>query len=526
MSEISASLGSLEARVSARLAALQRERVVQRIWAKDPSVWGGDANTPELADRLGWLELPERSARDVASFEQFARDVAREFRHVVLCGMGGSSLAPDVLARAFGPRKDWPSFAMLDSTHPDAVSGIDGACEAACTLCVIASKSGSTIETASFFRHYWDVLGGRGSQFIAITDPGSPLATLAAARGFRRTFESPPDVGGRYSALSPFGLVPGALAGADVRAVLERGATMAASCRIPDAGDNPGARLGAVIAEAAAAGRDKLTLMDSAATGRLGTWIEQLVAESTGKSGKGIVPVVGEPLGALNVYGSDRLFVRVALADEAPSLADQGLDQLAAGGHPVVRMTLDGPESLGAEFYRWEFATAVACAILGVNPFDQPNVAESKANTSAMLSGGGAPCPAVTAEEVERAMAGLRPGEYVALLAYVPDTPEHAARLVKVAGRWRDRLGVPVTPAFGPRYLHSTGQLHKGGPASGRFVFVVPSPERDLPIPGEPYSFGALMTAQAEGDLAALRARGRVAVKVTSLETLEQVNYA
>lgn len=523
MAEVSAALGPLERRVAVRLGALANDRVIERIWAKDPSVWGGDARTPDLADRLGWLELPERSAQAVDAFERFAGDVAGEFRHLVLCGMGGSSLAPAVLAGAFGPRRNRPAFAMLDSTHPDAVRALERACDPACTLCVIASKSGGTIETASFFHHYWEALGGRGKQFVAITDPDSPLAVLAGARGFRRTFESPPDVGGRYSALSPFGLVPGALAGVDVRAVLERGAAMAAASRSTDPASNPGAWLGAVLAEAAIAGRDKLTLMDSPGIGRFGLWVEQLVAESTGKNGKGIVPVVGEPPGAAAAYGGDRLFVRLALADDARGLTDERLDELAARGHPVVRITLDGPEGLGGEFFRWEFATAVACALLGVNAFDQPNVAESKANTSAMLRRGGAPAPAATAEEVEGAIASTRLGEYVALLAYLPDTPEHAARLAGVAGRWRDRLGVPVTPAFGPRYLHSTGQLHKGGPAIGRFVFVVPTPEQDVPIPGEPYSFGALMTAQADGDLAALRARDRVALKVTSLETLEQV---
>jgi glucose-6-phosphate isomerase len=506
----------------ARLKQLDAERVVERIWAKDPSVWGGDAATPELADRLGWLDLPERSAKDIATFRRFADEIASEFRYVVLCGMGGSSLAPDVIARASGQRKGRPAFYMLDSTHPDALAAVDGSCEAACTLYVIASKSGSTIETSSFFRHYWAATRGASASFIAITDPGGPLAALAAERRFRRTVESPADVGGRYSALSPFGLVPGALAGADINGLVERGAAMATACRAGAASGNLGAWLGAVLAEAAAAGRDKLTFMDSAELGRFGLWAEQLVAESTGKRGKGVIPVVGEPVGHANVYGSDRLFVRMVQADEPRSEADERMEQLARAGHPTVLITLAGPEDLGGEFFRWEFATAVACAILGVNGFDQPNVAESKRNTAAMLRAGVKRSPVASAGEVRQLVAGAPPGDYVALLAYLPDTPENAARLSGVARRWRDRHGVAVAPAFGPRYLHSTGQLHKGGPEKARFVFVLPTPKRDFPVPGETYSFGTLMAAQAEGDLAALRARGRAAVSVDSLDIVEQ----
>lgn len=525
MSEVVASLGALAPSVGARLADLDARRVVERIWDRDPAVWGGTPATPELADRLGWLDLPAQAVKDLPAIQTFAAEAGREFRQVVLCGMGGSSLAPDVLSRATAGLPGGPAFRMLDSTHPEAIAAVDDACPPKDTLYIVASKSGTTIETASFLSHYWAATGGVGSQFVAITDPGTALAQLAGERSFRRVWLAPLEVGGRYSALSSFGLVPGALAGADVAGVVASGGVMADGCRRSGGGDvadgNPGAWLGAVLAEAARSGRDKLTIPDAPGTGRFGLWAEQLVAESTGKGGRGIVPVVGEPLGPPEVYRGDRLFLRIAARGTQGGAEDAALNTLARAGHPVVRITLGDASDLGAEFYRWEFATAVACAILGVNPFDQPNVAESKANTAALLERGVAVASAASVTEVGRLLREARPGEYIALLAYLPDTEEHAGRLRAIARRWRDRVGVAVTVGYGPRYLHSTGQLHKGGPGGGRFVYVVPPIVSDRPVPGAAYTFGTLMTAQAEGDIAALRRRGRPVARVDRLDALE-----
>jgi glucose-6-phosphate isomerase len=515
-------LGPLERPVAARLAELAAGSVIERIWSKDPTVWGGTPATPELADRLGWLVLPERAPVELAAIADFQSEVRRAFRHVVLCGMGGSSLAPDVLSRASGAAPGGLRFHMLDSTHPDAIAAVDRVCAPRDTLYIIASKSGTTIETSSFFSHYWAATGGRGSHFTAITDPGTVLNRLALERGVRRVWLAPPDVGGRYSALSVFGLVPGALAGADLSTMAASGTAMAGACREARPDQNPGAWLGAVLGEAARIGRDKLTILEAAGTGRFGLWVEQLVAESTGKKGLGIAPVVEEPLGGPEGYGDDRIFVRLATPAPADP-EDHLITALERAGHPVVRITLRGAGDLGGEFFRWEFATAVACAILGVNPFDQPNVAESKANTAALLRQGLAPQRTANGAEVSRLLRGTEPGEYIALLAYLPDMEGHTERLRAIAGRWRDRLRRPVAVGYGPRYLHSTGQLHKGGRAAGRFVFVVPSIGTDCPVPGATFTFGTLMSAQAQGDIAALGARGRPVVQVDSLDALDEV---
>jgi glucose-6-phosphate isomerase len=514
----SARLASLAPQVDSRLAALDADAIAARIWRGDPSVWVDDPNPLEIRDRLGWLHLPVQMRTLVGSLAGFAADVRAECTRVVLCGMGGSSLAPEVLARAFGPRAGFPTFHMLDSTNPHAVAAIESGADMDSTLFVIASKSGSTIETESAMRRFWR---GRGDRFVAITDPGSPLETQAHARSFRRVFTNPADVGGRYSALSLFGLVPAALVGIDVAALLERGAAMAAACG-PDraAGQSPGLWLGAVLGEAARAGRDKLTLVCAPPLAHFGAWVEQLVAESSGKQGRGIVPVVDEPLGPPSVYGSDRLFVAVARRG-APDVHAAALDALAAAGHPVVRLEFDAAPDLGAEFFRWEMATAVACAILRVNAFDQPNVAESKRNTLEVLAGGAPPAPPATLEDARRLLAGLAAGDYLAILAYVAPTPEHDRRLGAVRRRWRDRARVATTVGYGPRYLHSTGQLHKGGPPRGRFVIVTAGAAADVDIPGQPWGFATLEQAQAEGDRRALAARRLPVVRLDGLEALE-----
>ena len=382
---------ALEAAVAVRLDASDVAQLPKRIWARDPTVWKDDPDTPEIRDRLGWLTVGEAMAQQVKALTAFAGEVRAEFSRVVLCGMGGSSLAPEVLWRTFGAAPGHPALHVLDSTDPRAVRQA-GQSDLAKTLFIISSKSGTTQESDSFFRYFWERTGGRGSQFIAITDPGTPLEQLARERQFRRTFVNQPDIGGRYSALSFFGLVPAALIGVDVDTLLHRAHRMAEACAacVP-ALENPAARLGALLGEAALAGRDKVTFVLSPGIASFGLWAEQLIAESTGKEGKGILPVAGEPLGPPEVYGEDRVFVSMVLAGEADTGVEARLAELEQAGHPVVHVKLDDRFDLGQEFFRWEFATAVAGAVLRINPFDQPNVAESKANTKAVLAKGSTP---------------------------------------------------------------------------------------------------------------------------------------
>ncbi len=438
--------------------------------------------------------------------------------------MGGSSLAPETFARVFGTRAGFPALVVLDSTDPNYIAAVERDAPLAKTFFLISSKSGTTLETSDLFAYFWQRTGGRsGEQFAAITDPGTPLAALAAERRLRRVFENPPEIGGRYSALSYFGLVPAALCGVDVGRVLDRARAMADMCAVADpVSGNPGAHLGAALAAGFLAGRDKVTIVTSPELASFGAWAEQLLAESTGKQGKGLVPVAGEPLGAATAYGNDRLFVSVALEGGAdPGL--RSLDALEAAGHPVVRLWLRDRFDIGAEFHRWEVATALAGAWMGVNPFDQPNVAESKLNTDRVLrqleegEAPGAPQP-VEPAGLEAALAswlgGIARGDYVAVLAYLKPSPEHDAALTGMRAAIRDALGVATTAAYGPRYLHSTGQLHKGGAPSGAFLALEDDGGPDLQVPGEDYPFGTLETAQMLGDLIALERRGRRVLRV------------
>jgi transaldolase/glucose-6-phosphate isomerase len=514
---------ALGAAVERRQQALDAADVSKRLWARDPTLWKADPATPEIADRLGWLTVGEAMTKEVPSLVGFAGEVRPHLDRVVLCGMGGSSLAPEVLWRTFGAAPGFPALHVLDSTHPRAVaSALEGA-DLGRTLFLVSSKSGTTQESDSFFRHFWELADGQGAQFVAITDPGTPLAELAAARGFRRTFLNPPEIGGRYSALSYFGLVPAALMGADVAGLLQRGRAAAQACGpgVP-AGKNPGTWLGAILGEAALAGRNKATFVLSRGLASFGLWVEQLIAESTGKEGKGIVPVAGEPLGTPDVYGADRLFIALTVMGETPPDDEQRLAALAAAGHPVVRLTLADRLDLGREFFRWEYATAVAGSILRINAFDQPNVAESKANTKAVLASGHPLSPVARADDIDTFLAGFRPGDYLALMAYLAPAAEADRRLADLRVRLRDRLRVATTFGYGPRFLHSTGQLHKGGPPVGHFVQIVDHPEPDVPIPGATFTFGALIAAQAEGDLQALRQRGRPVIRVDDLGLLER----
>ncbi|MFA5889875.1 MAG: glucose-6-phosphate isomerase [Actinomycetota bacterium] len=506
--EQESSLGALSGAVEERASAAERDDIVARMWRKDHTVW--KPSPAEISDRLGWLDVVDAMRDRVVDLIAFRNGVLTAgFTHALLLGMGGSSLAPEVMRRVLGVGPEGIDLRVLDTTHPGAIRAAERSLDLDHTLFIVASKSGGTIETLSHLAYFWEKVG-RGERFVAITDPGSPLEELARARGFRAVFANPPDIGGRYSALSLFGLVPAALLGASFEDLLGAATEAAGAAHAPvSKGENQAAWLGAVMGEAAARGRDKLTLVLSPEASSFGAWVEQLIAESTGKQGLGILPVTGEDLGPASVYGDDRLFVTLG---EIGDLAD-----LAAAGHPIVRLDANGPLRLGREFYRWEFATAFAGYVLGINPFDQPNVAEAKQATGDILKEG-------TQSDDDRAdVAGVLnsvgAGDYVALLAFVEPSAANVRALHRARMRIRDRFRVATTVGFGPRYLHSTGQLHKGGPDSGVFIQVTDDiPPDDLDVPGAPYTFGRLIEAQALGDFRSLRARGRRVARATLSE--------
>jgi transaldolase / glucose-6-phosphate isomerase len=509
---VTAQLGSISHDVEGRLAQLERDDVVARIWRRDHTVWRPDPS--EITNRLGWLGITTLMRERVAELETFAKEVVEEdFGAAVLLGMGGSSLAPEVLRRTLGVRDGSLDLVVLDTTHPATVARVERSLDLARTLFIVASKSGGTIETLSHLAYFFERAGRRSDQFVAITDPGTPLEALARARGFRRVFLNPSDIGGRYSALSLFGLLPAALIGTDLGELLEAAEGMACACDgcVPY-GENPGAWLGTVMGEMAKSGRDKLTLVLPPEIAGFGAWVEQLIAESTGKDGKGMIPVTGEDLGSPEAYGPDRLFVAYG--------EHEGLEGLEARGHPVVRIA-DTAAPLGAEFFRWEFATTVAGHVLGIHPFDQPNVEEAKRATKQILESDPSEVPGF--DDLGTLLGKLRLRDYVAIQAFLDPTAETDQVLRRARLAIRDRYKVAVTIGFGPRFLHSTGQLHKGGPDTGVFVQVVDHVrEADVPIPGAPYAFGELIEAQALGDLRALRGRGKRVARVT-LEQLEEV---
>ena len=479
--------------VDARLARMQEDLVIPRIWNRDHTVWRGDPN--EIADRLGWLNLPHTSASLIPELSRLADEVTEAgLTHAVLLGMGGSSLAPEVFRHSFGVAPGALDLRVLDSTHPDAIAALEREVPLDRTLFVVSSKSGTTIETRSHLA-YFNSLVADGSRFVAVTDPGSPLEAEAGRLGFRRTLAATPDVGGRYSALTAFGLLPAALIGVDLAVLLGSAAEAAATCGGGHAATaNPGAALGAIMGEAALAGRDKLTIRSAGAISSAGAWLEQLVAESTGKEGEGILPLDLEPLEKPDA--PDRL--HLVIGDDTPP-------------GPWARLPLGRPESLGAVMFVLEFATAVAGHVLGIHPFDQPDVQLAKDRTAEALE-------AAPAEEmpgdVDELLGSVRSGDYVAIQAFVAPADETWTRLQDARRAIGERLGVATTLGYGPRYLHSTGQLHKGGPANGVFIQVFQEPSEDREIPGADYSFGRLIAAQAAGDLASLRERGRRVARV------------
>ncbi|MDQ3957168.1 MAG: glucose-6-phosphate isomerase [Actinomycetota bacterium] len=488
------------------------EGLAQRIWDRDPGVWGPGDDDP--ADRLGWLDLPDTIRGELAPVEAFVRDTGSYMDKVVLLGMGGSSLAPEVFATCFGTAPGHPLLTVLDSTHPDHVGAVDDASKGTNNLYLVSSKSGGTIETMSLYGHF-RAAAEDARNFAAITDPATSLAELAAAETFGGLFLNPPDIGGRYSALSLFGLVPAALIGVDLDALLAPAAAMADACgpKVPS-DENPGLAIGHAIATLAQEGRDKLTFLTSPALASFGDWVEQLIAESTGKGGRGIVPVVGEP--TVERYGDDRAFVHLRLEDDES--LDERVGELLRSGHPVVRLDVRGPEELGAQMFAWEFATAVAGAILGINAFDQPDVeAAKRASRDALEAPGDVEWPD---EDFESVFEGMEPGDYAAFLAFAPRTAEAAEVLDLARAKVNAASGAATTAGFGPRYLHSTGQLHKGGPGTIRAALILDPPRSDIPVPGADYGFERLLRAQAAGDLSALRAAAR-RVAATTWEPFE-----
>ena len=512
--------------------------IIEAIWRRDASIFGAPtALEPLLRDRYGWLDVATKMRTQISSLTKFRKSlVANGKTHAVLLGMGGSSLAADVMRDAFGVQRDGLRVSILDSTHPGAVVAMRTSHPPASSVFVVASKSGTTTEPRCFQQHFWDdAVTSSGAQaaqdaFVAITDPGSQLGDIAAKDGYRRTFVNPPDIGGRYSALSFFGLVPAALAGYDVDAILIGAEAAMERCQIAEVSSNPGARLGEFLAENAAVGRNKLTLICPAPFHGFGAWVEQLIAESLGKGGRGILPIASEPLAEPHRYGSDRVIVaidprhgRTDGALESSGGLDPALDAIAASGTPVLRLAAQNPSDLGWLFFIWEFATTVAAAMLKIEPFDQPDVERAKVETRRVLSEAAATRTLTYPEDVNvgsssaalaTAISAVDQAGYIAVQAYLQPTEELNSSLASLRGRLRSQTLRPVTIGYGPRFLHSTGQLHKGGPV-GLCIQLVDRPDpSEPPISGEWFGFGQLVAAQAIGDFEALRGLNRPVVRI------------
>ena len=524
-------LGEHDAAVRTRLARWSEVNFARRLWEKDSTLWF-EQDQPELTDRLGWLELPESMRAQVPSLESFASEVRSEgMQHVVILGMGGSSLAPEVFGGTFTNLSRYPELIVLDSTHPDAVRAVEHRIDPTATLFVASSKSGTTLETIAFLRYFWQLVEKQdadpGRHFVAITDPETPLAVLARGRGFRRVFTAPVDVGGRYSALTVFGLVPAALMGVEIHKLLDQAHNTMALVRSGVVEANPALALGAAMGELARAHRDKATFLVSPSLGAYPIWVEQLIAESIGKDNIGIVPVVDEPPGLVDAYGDDRFFIHLSCSDEQSDDAIQ-LDlvtALVAAGHPVASIQLTDTLALGAEMYRTEVSVAAASTTLGINPFNQPDVQASKDITNQLMSRvGGSDASGIVSVRVgdlgtlQHALRDLiqsvQTGEYVGIQAYLEPTDETKSDLQGLQGILRMQTRAATTVGYGPRLLHSTGQLHKGGANNGVFLQLLDEPSEDLAVPGTDFTFGSCIRAQADGDYHALRQRRRRVVRV------------
>ena len=524
----------LERPVAERVERAAKEDVAPRVWRRDESLWGGPG-VPEIGNRLGWLTITESLLEEADDIMAFAHGLAAEgYKDAVLLGMGGSSLAPEVLRRSFGRVKGALALHVLDSTDASEILAVESKLDLEHTIFVVSTKSGGTIETLSLAKYFESRLGGDGGeQFIAITDPGSSLVELAQQHGWRRVFLADPDIGGRYSALSHFGMVPAALAGIDIRAILERGQVAEQRCQPHEQSvDNSGLWLGLLVGELALRGRDKLTFVVDEPISSFGLWAEQLVAESTGKHGKGILPVADEPLGTPDSYGNDRVFLHLRNADKADAERDAAIAALGEAGHPTVVVNVTGANDLGGLFFFAEFATAVAGWVLEINPFDQPNVQEAKDNTAKVLEGYAKDGRLPEAEDADDAalkalLDQLEPPHYLAIMGYLEPSEEFDSAISNLRSAIRKHTHVATTYGYGPRFLHSTGQMHKGGPATGVFLQLIHDGDADAEVPEAGYSFTTLKNAQAIGDLHTLRDHGlpaqRVRLEGDRVEALERL---
>jgi glucose-6-phosphate isomerase/transaldolase/glucose-6-phosphate isomerase len=502
---------------------LEQQNIIERIWRKDHTVWKPDPT--EITNRLGWLTIVASMREHAPFLETFASEVRDSgFCHVVLLGMGGSSLCAEVVKRTLGNAPGYPELIVLDSTIPATIRTVTDAIDPKKTLFLVSSKSGTTTETIALYQYFHNVVASAlgedktGLNFVAITDPETPLAKLAIERGFRHTFLNPIDIGGRYSVLSFFGLVPASLMGIDLATFLNRVESMQKRCS-PSRSlqDNDGALLGCIIGALVLQGRDKLTFITSPGIDSFGLWAEQLIAESTGKEGKGIIPVVAEPLVDKANYGDDRLFIYLRMKDDENSRTDTAVESIRVSGQPVLTIEMQDRYDLGAEFFRWEFATSIAGAIVGINPFDQPDVQATKEATEQVLKDYAASGKLPQAEATYSAadlIAKAKRGNYLATLLYAQQTPELDRAITDLRRRAVEKHRIATMMCYGPRYLHSTGQLHKGGPNIGLFLLITMNQAKDIPIPDRPYSFGVLAHAQALGDLRALRSAGRYVARV------------
>jgi len=538
--------GPLAGAVAASLEEWKKNNKVARLWQKDASLWSGT----DESNWLGWLTITEEQIAHIDALKQIAEDVKKaRFKHALLLGMGGSSLCPEVLRMTFGKIKGYPELHVLDSTDPAQIKAIEAKVDLKSTICIVSSKSGSTLEPNIYKQYFFERVKAKvgekeaGNRFIAITDPGSKLQQVAEADKFRKIFFGVPSIGGRYSALSNFGMVPAAVMGLDVAKFLKNTEEMVRACDASSAADsNPGVVLGTILGVAANHGRDKITIVTSPGIFDLGAWLEQLIAESTGKIGKGIIPVDRERLAKPATYGNDRVFAYLRLESKPSKAQDAAVAALEKAGHPVVRITLPSTYNLGQEFFRWEIATAVAGSIIGINAFNQPDVEASKIETkkltsqyeatgslppespffeekgiklfadeknAAALTGG-----AKLADVLKTHLSHLGTGDYFAVLGYITMNPANEKTLQTIRHAVRDKKKVATVLGFGPRFLHSTGQAYKGGPNSGVFLQITCDDAKDLAVPGQKYTFGIVKAAQARGDFAVLAERGRRALRV------------
>jgi transaldolase/glucose-6-phosphate isomerase len=540
---------NVETDLNAATADWTKAGKVARLWNRDKSLWTSAPGKAAEDLWMGWLDIVEHQTAQADRFREISKQIkAGGFRHAVLLGMGGSSLCPEVLSVTFGQLPGFPSLQILDSTDPAQVKAIEMLADPRETLYIVSSKSGSTLEPNVFKQYFFEKSGRAGKRFIAITDPGSQMEQVAKSDGFGKIYYGLPSIGGRFSALSDFGMVPGAIMGLDIPKLIARASDMVTACREPDAPGNPGVQLGLTLGTLAKHGRDKVTLIASPAIYDLGAWLEQLIAESTGKNGKALIPVDREHTGTPDLYGNDRVFVYIRFSPMPDLLQDEAVATLEAAGQPVIRIAVADRYDLGAEFVRWEVATAVAGSVLEINPFDQPDVEASKIGTRALtdafeatgklppeapiLESGGLKfftdevnarhLNGGTAAEILRShLNRIAPGDYFALLAYINMTADHEEALAEMRHAVRDRKRIATCLGFGPRFLHSTGQAYKGGPNSGVFLQVTCDDAIDLPIPGQSFTFGVVKAAQARGDFGVLADRSRRALRVHLPEDLD-----